>query len=140
MTSSKEFHQPAVNSFFIMLTELQTKTLRALVDCIVPADDYPSGWEAGVGHYLARLLTLEPQFLFLYQSGLDMMEADTNGFHLQESAAQNALLTELEQDAVRGAFFRLLTTHVMEGFYADPGNGGNLDAVSWQMIGFEVTA
>jgi hypothetical protein len=26
----------------------------------------------------------------------------------------------------------------MEGFYGDPGNGGNRNAVSWHMIGFEV--
>jgi hypothetical protein len=24
-----------------------------------------------------------------------------------------------------------------EGYYADPGNGGNRDAVSWRMIGYD---
>ena len=24
----------------------------------------------------------------------------------------------------------------MEGYYADPGNGGNRDGIAWQMIGF----
>jgi gluconate 2-dehydrogenase gamma chain len=33
----------------------------------------------------------------------------------------------------------MLVNHTMEGFYSDPGNGGNRDAVSWKMIGFEVT-
>ena len=124
-----------------MLTELQTRTLHAVVDCLIPADDYPSGGEAGVGTYLARLLTREPQFLFPYQLGLDALEADAGGgFYLQECDTQNALLTRLEQDTVRGAFFRLLITHVMEGFYADPGNGGNTDEIAWKMIGFRVTA
>ncbi len=123
-----------------MFTEIQTKTLRALVNCIVPADDYPDGWTAGVGEYLSRLLTREPQFLFLYRSGLDALEAEASDFHEWTADAQNMRLTLLEQDAVRGAFFRLLVTHVMEGFYADPGNGGNRNGVAWQMIGYKVTA
>ena len=54
--------------------------------------------------------------------------------------AQNALLTRLEQDKEQGTFFRLLITHVMEGFYADPGNGGNRNGIAWQMLGYKVTA
>ena len=34
------------------------------------------------------------------------------------------------------AFARLVEL-AHEGFYADPGNGGNRDAVSWRMIGYE---
>ena len=30
------------------------KTLQAIIDRLIPADDYPSGWEAGVGDYLFR--------------------------------------------------------------------------------------
>lgn len=116
------------------------ETLRALVNCIIPADDYPNGWDARVGEYLAHLLTQEPQFLFPYRSGLDAFEAETPGFPALPASAQNALLTRLEQDKVRSAFFRLLVTHVMEGFYADPGNGGNRGGVAWQMIGYKVTA
>ena len=37
-------------------------------------------------------------------------------------------------------FFRLLVEQTMEGFYADPGNGGNKGGVSWEMIGYRVTA
>ena len=33
-----------------------SETLRALVERIVPADDYPSGWQAGVGDFLRRIL------------------------------------------------------------------------------------
>jgi hypothetical protein len=29
--------------------------------------------------------------------------------------------------------------HSAEGFYSDPGNGGNRDNIAWKMIGFEVT-
>lgn len=36
------------------LNESQQRTLRAAVDRIIPADDYPSAWQAGVGDYLAQ--------------------------------------------------------------------------------------
>lgn len=121
-----------------MLTRTQTQNLHALTDCIIPADDYPSGWDAGVGAYLAQFLTREPQFLFTYQAGLDAVHA--GGFLNMSADAQSEYLTALEHAPESGAFFRLLIAHVQEGFYADPGNGGNKDAVAWQMIGFTVTA
>ena len=34
-------------------------------------------------------------------------------------------------------FFRNVIEHVMEGYYSDPGNGGNRDSIAWRMIGFE---
>ncbi len=123
-----------------LLSERQMEILRTLVNCIIPADDYPNGWDAGVGEYIARLLTREPQFLFPYRSGLDAIDAEAPDFCALPAPAQNALLTRLELDTLRGTFFRLLVTHVMEGFYADPGSGGNRDGVAWQMLGYKVTA
>ena len=35
-----------------LFSERQAATLRALVDRLIPADDFPGGWEAGVGDYL----------------------------------------------------------------------------------------
>ena len=32
-----------------------------------------------------------------------------------------------------------LIIHAIEGYYSDPGNGGNHDSISWQMIGYRVT-
>ena len=131
----------SANTFrMTLLTEAQTQALHALINCIVPADDYPGGWDAGVGEYLARLLTRESPLLFVYRSGLDALDSEAPNFHLLPINAQNALLLGLEQDKERGAFFRLLVTHVMEGFYADPGSGGNQNGVAWQMLGYKVTA
>jgi len=60
---------------------------------------------------------------------------------------QDLLLRRIEVGAVAtewptnpAAFFRMAVEHAGEGFYGDPGNGGNRDGVSWRMIGFEVTA
>lgn len=35
--------------------ESQQRTLPAAVNRIIPADDYPSAWQAGVGDYLAPI-------------------------------------------------------------------------------------
>jgi hypothetical protein len=134
-----------------MLTELQAATRRALVDRIIPADDFPSGWQAGVGDYLAGQLErdLRPQ-LDRYRAGLDALDAEAHAsggarFADMNAADQDALLLRIEAGATAtpwpidaAAFFRMAVEHAMEGFYSDPANGGNRDAVSWRMIGFEV--
>jgi gluconate 2-dehydrogenase subunit 3-like protein len=135
----------------MMLTELQHATLRALVDRIIPADDFPSGWQAGVGDYLAgqfeRDLRLQ---LDRYRAGLDALDAEAQAgtgarFAELDAADQDALLRRVEAGTVTlawpidpVAFFQTAVEHAMEGFYSDPGNGGNHDGVSWRMIGFEV--
>jgi hypothetical protein len=134
-----------------MLTELQHATLHALVDRIIPADDFPSGWQAGVGDYLAGQFErdLRPQ-LDRYRAGLDALDAEAQAstgrrFAELDAANQDALLRRIEVGAVSvawpidpAAFFRAAVEHAMEGFYSDPGNGGNRDGISWRMIGFEV--
>ncbi len=136
----------------LLLTERQAETLRAAVARILPADDYPSGWEAGVGDYFAHFLTRESQFLIPTQQGLTALDAEAQATEDHAFAAlapevQDAVLTRIEAGEVRTvwpqpapAFFRRLVSQAMEGFYADPGNGGNKDGVAWKMIGFRVTA
>jgi len=135
----------------LMLTEQQLATLRALIDRIIPADDFPSGWQAGVGDYLAGQFKrdLRPQ-LDRYRVGLDALDAEAqagSGLRFAELDAtdQDALLRRVEAGTVAtawpidpAAFFQAAVEHSMEGFYSDPGNGGNRDGVAWRMIGFEV--
>jgi hypothetical protein len=134
-----------------MLTEQQLGVLRAACNRIIPADDYPAGWEAGVGDYLLRQFEgdLQPA-VESYQQGLAALEAEAQAIHAQSFAAlhpstQDKLLTQVEQDVVAtewsldpARFFKMLVDHCMEGFYSDPGNGGNRDEIAWKMIGFEV--
>ena len=126
------------------LTELQTETLRAAVDRIIPADDAPSGWEAGVGDYFAHLLSREGRFLFPTRQGLDALDAEaraTEGLPLAALTpdAQDGLLRRVESGDVRADwpvpaadFFRRLVSQAMEGYYADPGNGGNRGEAAWK--------
>jgi hypothetical protein len=134
-----------------LFSERQVATLRALIDRLIPPDDFPSGWEAGVGDYLAGQFTgdLRP-LLDQYRAGLDALGAEAQaacGAHFAALAAetQDALLGQVEAGTVvtswpvdPARFFRQAVEHAGEGYYGDPGNGGNRDAVGWRMIGFEV--
>ena len=130
-----------------IFTITQQTTLRAAIDRIVPPDQFLGGWEAGVGDYLARQFTGDLAALIgQYEAGLDALDATARRMHAAPFAAlpiatQDSLLSQVEMGAAGAElaqFFALLVTHTMEGYYGDPGNGGNRDAVAWQMIGFEV--
>lgn len=134
----------------MILTEEQQQVLRAAVDRIIPADDYPSAWQSGVGDYLARQFEgdLRP-VLDDYCASLTALEAESVA-RFQQSFI---LLSDDEQDTVLGAieagevltawhvaprlFFDLLVNTTAEGFYSDPGQGGNRNGASWAMTGFE---
>ena len=134
-----------------MLSSQQLRSLQAVVDRIIPADQFPSGWEAGVGDYLLRQLQTELQpRLLAYRAGLDALDREAQivaGRHFADldAAMQDEILVWIEAGEVAATWpvkpviwFRMLVEHAMEGYYGDPGNGGNRDAVSWRMIGFEV--
>jgi hypothetical protein len=132
------------------LTEIQKQTLRAAVDRIIPADDYPGAWEAGVGHYLAR------QFEGDLASQLDLFCAGLEGLDAEALARFNLSFVSLtvdQQDTVLAhieagelltlwsippvRFFELLVNTTAEGYYSEPEQGGNRGAISWAMTGFE---
>jgi hypothetical protein len=60
------------------------------------------------------------------------------------AARQDELLHDVEIGHVQAhwpisptAFFIHLVNHAAEGYYSDPGNGGNRNARSWEMIGYQ---
>jgi len=129
------------------LSDEQIATLRAAVDRIIPPDDFPAGWAGGVDGYLARQFAGDLADLIpAYRDGLDALDATARAawgrpFADGEPSSQDALLARVETGARGEAlvrFFALLVTHTMEGFYGDPGNGGNRGRIAWEMIGFEV--
>ena len=135
-----------------MLTARQIEILEALVNRIIPADDYPGGWEAGVGDYLFRQFERDLKHMLpVYALGLDALDSEARAIYHQPfdqlpPAAQDELLGRVEAGKVTtmwavdpATFFRMAAEHCAEGYYSDPGNGGNKDGVSWQMMGFEVT-
>ena len=128
-------------------TAQQTATLRAALDRIIPPDDFPGGWEAGVGDYLRRQLSGDLAALAGdYRAGLDALDRAARSTGGRDFAAlsadeQDGLLATVEAGAhgpALAAFFATLVAHAIEGYYGDPGNGGNRDGRAWAMIGFAV--
>ncbi|SDS22497.1 GMC family oxidoreductase [Actinopolymorpha singaporensis] len=138
---------------------LARPALRAAVDRMVPADDFPSGWDAGVGDFLARILRTElPHAVELLTAGLDLLDAEadaraesrsgdgggTTGFAALADTGRDEVLDALRAGQTtadwsgvdRSEFLRLMESLAVQGFYADPDNGGNRDGVSWRMVGY----
>jgi len=133
-----------------MLTADHWNTLRSMMNRIIPQDDFPNAWDAGVGNYLSRQFErdLQPQ-VENYRLGLETLEAESQAyagksFTELDASTQDMLLSRIETGQVTLSwlvnpteFFHMVIEHVMEGYYSDPGNGGNRDSIAWRMIGFE---
>jgi hypothetical protein len=133
----------------VQLTSQEQQTLRAVVDRIIPPDDYPAAWQVGVGDYLERQFETDLRHLVpTYRAALAALNAEAAARHgavfaTLTASLQDDLLRAIEAGEVRTAwptpprpFFRLLVQHTAEGYYGSPINGGNHGAVSWHMIGF----
>lgn len=124
--------------------------LHAAIDRIVPPDDFPGAWDVGAGDYLRRQLAADLRHLApLLDAGLRALDAEARlesgcAFTTLSPDQQDRLLAHIERGTTSAAwpvpprqFFTLLVRLTMEGYYADPGNGGNRDAIAWQMIGYD---
>jgi gluconate 2-dehydrogenase gamma chain len=121
------------------LSGAHARTLAALCDQIIPADDFPSASQTGVVTYIDRQLARHYQrHQDAYRSGLDEAEASSRqrfGRSLADvpSSQQYEIAIALEQQ--NSAFFELMRRHTFEGYYGSPRHGGNRDAASWRMLG-----
>lgn len=115
-----------------MLSPAHEALLSAVIDRIMPADAFPSATGFGaLGYILPMLEGDAAPIRELIRYGLD--DLARQNFIAADPATQDRLL-----DAQRGElwFLRLIEL-TAEGVYADPGNGGNAAAASWQMLGYE---
>lgn len=132
-----------------MLTPIQLATLESLMNRLIPPDDDPGAWEAGAGDYLLRQFSGDlAGELGAYRSGLDALEAEAQArqgaaFADLPADEQDAVLERIEAGQVvvpwptdPARFFHMAVQHTAEGFYSDPGNGGNRDLAAWRMMGF----
>ena len=133
------------------LTAHQAETFGALAEQIVPADTEPGAREAGAVNHIERVLAgSQSHKQPLYAAGLEgvdqtsqlMFGSDFIRLSFQE---QTTVLKAIEAGEAPGEiwksvssleFFRMLWTHVLEGFYGPPEEGGNKNYVSWKMVGF----
>ena len=65
----------------------------------------------------------------IYRDGLRQLGED---FADLDAAKQDERLRAIESTA----FFRMLSTHTIEGMFSDPMHGGNAGRIGWQLIGY----
>jgi hypothetical protein len=117
----------------------QRHRLRAVIDRIIPADQDPGALDLGADRYVfAQLAGEASEFLEDILAGLEALELAAGlrsgaTFEALPPQQKDAVLADIEKQP----WFLGLAELTMEGFYADPGNGGNLDARSWSMLGYE---
>jgi len=129
---------------------MNSETLRAVVDCLIPPDDFPGGYDAGVCDYLERLLQTDlADHAEFFRAGIDAIEAEAlarfdKPFTNLDTAQQNSTLAAIESGEVKTSwpvspsrFFEMLVNTTAEGYYSEPQQGGNRGAISWAMTGFE---
>ena len=118
------------------MNDRQRRTLVAIIDRLTPQDDFPSASAAGVDRYIVRQLEgdlRERSAMIL--DGLDRL--GRAGFDQLSAAEQDAMIQQLETGDDRDRLFiQMLIQLAHEGYYADPGNGGNVDMIAWKMIGY----
>ena len=121
------------------LSDDHARTLGALCDQIIPADDFPGASQAGVVTYIDRQLTRHyRRHQNAYREGLaqaDAMSRRHTGQAFADASPAQQLQIAVAMERENRAFFELVRQHTMEGYYGSPRHGGNRDAVSWRMLG-----
>lgn len=125
-------------------------TLGAIVDRLIPPDEFPGANEAGVCDYLVRLFRTDMlQHREFFRSGIEGIDAEAKlkfnaPFAALTPDQQTLVLEAVESGNVATAwsispprFFEMLVNTTAEGFYSDPQQGGNRGSISWVMTGFE---
>ncbi len=127
------------NSNWDFLSNDQATTLAAICDQIVPADEFPSASQAGVLTYIDRQLMRHYRpHRDAYRDGLkraNEMSRQRFSKDLARLSAPQQLQVVIAIEKEDSAFFNLVRTHTMEGYYGSPRHGGNRDAASWRMLG-----
>src|SRR6185503_2532571 len=98
---------------------MNSETIRAVVDCLIPPDDFPGAYDAGVCDYLERLLQTDlAEHAEFFRAGIDAIDAEARArfdrpFAQLSQTEQNATLVAIELLAPR--FFEMLVNTTAEG-------------------------
>ena len=121
------------------LSDDQARTLAAICDQIIPADEFSSATQAGALNYIDRqLIRHYRRHQDVYKRGLEKADSWSRerfgkGLEALSQEQQFEIVNDLSQKDRR--FFELVRSHTFEGYYGSPRHGGNRDAVSWRMLG-----
>ena len=136
-----------------MLSAEEAAVVTAMAEQIIPADQDPGATDLGVIHYIDRQLRRRHAKHFpLYRDGVAALQASSEGLHGKPFTAlawdeQTALLRMLDSGSAPGdawksvpaqTFFKIVIDHTMQGFYGSPRHGGNLNFMSFKMLGLDM--
>jgi len=131
----------------------EARTVQAICEQLIPEDQDAGATRAGVVNFIDRQLAgFYREYQTAYRRGIAGTDESSRalfqaGFADLNAQQQTAVLTAMERGRAPGeiwkqtsskAFFELILSHAMQGFYGSPRHGGNQDAVSWKMLGVPV--
>ena len=116
-----------------------------MIDRLIPRDEFPGACDAGVDDYILRRCTTDESDRELIRSGLAKLNLASlerlgRAFLDLNEPDQDALLSDIDSGSIPNippGFFNRMVDLAAEGFYSNPGNGGNRGEVSWKMIGYD---
>jgi hypothetical protein len=129
---------------------MNPNTLPAVINCLIPPDDFPGAYDAGVGDYIEQLFQTDlADHAEFFRAGIEAIDAEALArydapFAVLTPDQQISILKDIEAGAVKRSwpvtpsrFFGMLVNITAEGYYSDPQQGGNRGQASWLMTGFE---
>jgi gluconate 2-dehydrogenase gamma chain len=134
------------------LNEEEITLLDAIVEQVIPTDDFPGGKWANVSNFIDKQLdTYYKKHQAEYREGLAAFEKTViqlKGKKFEEIpfAEQTAILEKMEagqfpgdywKDHPSAGFFDLVRQHALQGFYGSPLHGGNREYISYRMLGLD---
>jgi gluconate 2-dehydrogenase gamma chain len=134
------------------LDETEITLLDAIVEQIIPTDDFPGGRWANVSNFIDKqLVTYYKKYQAEYREGLSafaktVIHLKGKRFEELPFAEQTSILELMEAGVFRGDywkdhppadFFNRIRQHSLQGFYGSPIHGGNRDYISYKMLGLD---
>ncbi|HET6558992.1 MAG TPA: gluconate 2-dehydrogenase subunit 3 family protein [Prolixibacteraceae bacterium] len=131
------------------ITEDESVLLDALVEQIIPTDEWPGARDAGVTNFIDQQLSgTYAQHHEMYRNGLlAIRETCQTKFQKRFDELpweeQTQFLKLMEAGKMEGAhwenglhykFFGLIRNHTMQGYYGSPRHGGNKNNISYKML------
>jgi gluconate 2-dehydrogenase gamma chain len=139
-------------SMWRFLNEEEIKLLDAIVEQIIPADDFPGGKWANVSNFIDKQLdSYYKNHQSEYREGLDalektVMQLKSKKFEELPFGEQTAILEKMEKGEFPGDywkdhspsdFFDMIRQHALQGFYGSPIHGGNRGYISYRMLAID---
>jgi len=127
----------------------EANLLDALVEQIIPSDEWMGAKEADVTNFIDKqLVGFYQRYQDSYRKGINALQEYSistyqKKFEALEWNIQTQLLESLEsgkmgeeawKDGFDNQFFNMVRDHTMQGFYGSPRHGGNKENISYKML------